>query len=69
MDTSVAAVTVSVVVPAFPVAGSVAVIVVVPTAFEVANPFKPDALLMVETAVFEEVQVTDDVRSNVVLSG
>jgi hypothetical protein len=69
MDTSVAAVTVSVAVAAFAVAGSVAVIVIgPPTAFEVATPFEPAVLLMVATAVFEDVQVTDDVRSCVVAS-
>ncbi len=68
MDDSVAAVTVSATVPALPVAGSVAVIVIgPPTATAVASPFKPAALLMVATAVFEEVQVTDDVRSCLVL--
>ena len=69
MDTRVAAVTVSVAVPAFPVAGSVAVIVMgPPMANAVASPFKPAALLMVATAVFAEVHVTDAVRSFFVLS-
>ena len=69
METSVAAVTVSFAVPAFPVPGSVAVIVTgPPMANAVASPLEPDALLMVATAAFEEVQVTDDVRSLFVLS-
>ena len=69
MDTSAAIVTVSVAVPVSPVDGSVAVIVMGPPGVTpVASPFKPDALLMVATPVFEEVQVTDDVRSTVVLS-
>ena len=66
MDTSVAAVTVNVVWPE--ISPNVAVIVVAPTVDEVASPFKPAALLMVAIPVFEEVQVTDDVRSCVVKS-
>jgi len=69
MDDSVAAVTVSVAVPVFPVAESVAVIVMgPPVAFEVAKPLEPAALLMVATVVFEDDQVTDEVRSCVVWS-
>jgi hypothetical protein len=68
METSVAAVTVNVVVPATLVAGSVAVIVVLPTVTEVARPFDPPALLIVATAGAEEAQVTDVVRFWVVLS-
>jgi hypothetical protein len=45
-----------------------AVIVVVPSARDVASPFEPGVLLMVATPVSEEFQVTDDVRSSVVLS-
>jgi hypothetical protein len=57
-------VTVNAAVPAMSVAGSVAVIVMgPPTVKAVASPLKPAALLMVATAVFEDVQVTDDVRS------
>ena len=64
MDTSVAAVTVRVAVPAMSVLGSVAVIVMGPPMVNaVASPLKPAALLMVATAGTEEVQVTDDVRS------
>jgi len=68
MDDSSAAVTVSVAVPDFPVTGSAAVIVVMPAADETADPLEPVALLTVATAVFEEVQVTDDVRACVVRS-
>ena len=47
----------------------VAVIIVVPlTPSVVANPFDPVWLLMVATAVSEELQVTDVVMSCVVLS-
>src|SRR3989339_579592 len=70
MDDSVAAVTVSVVFPVFPVTGSVAVIVVVPTVKAVASPLKPAALLMLATGETSGVvvQVTDVVRSAVVAS-
>ena len=63
MDTSVAAVTVNVVLPAIAVEGSVAVIVVRPADNEVTNPLEPATLLIVAIAGAEEVQVTDDVRS------
>jgi hypothetical protein len=67
MDTSSAAVTVNValleVIP-----DSLAVMMVVPSATDVASPFVPDVLLMVAIPVSEEFQVTDDVRSCVVLS-
>ena len=66
METSAAAVTVNVVLPEM--SPDVAVIVVVPTVNPEASPFKPTALLMFATAVFEEVQVTDDVISIFVLS-
>ena len=69
MDDSVALVTVSVVVPVFPVAGSVAVIVIgPPLTFEVASPLEPAVLLMVATVSSEDIQVTKDVRFIVVLS-
>jgi hypothetical protein len=41
---------------------SAAVIAAVPTATPVARPWVPAVLLMVATAVFAEVQVTDVVR-------
>src|SRR5256712_2850239 len=61
-----AAVTVSVVLPETP--PKVAVIVVVPAATDVARPCDPPALLIVATAVLDELQVTWVVRSCVVLS-
>ena len=45
-----------------------AVIVVVPSARDVASPFEPDVLLMVATLSFDEVQVADDDISCVVWS-
>src|SRR6266571_4729498 len=57
----VAAVTVSVVLPETP--PKVAVIVVVPAATDVAKPCEPPALLIVDTAVLDELQVTWVVRS------
>jgi hypothetical protein len=66
MDTSVAEVTVSVVEPDIP--PDVAVIVVEPTADDVASPLEPAELLMAATAAADEFQVTDAVRSCVVLS-
>jgi len=69
IDVNTAEVTVSCAVPALPVFGSVAVIVIgPPMAFEVANPLKPIALLIVAPPVFDEIQVTDDVRSCLVRS-
>lgn len=65
MDTSLAAVTVNVSEPEILVAGSVAVIVVVPADAEVA---KPEAILMVATLVAEDLHVTMLVMSCVVLS-
>src|SRR6266581_3693322 len=62
----VAAVTVSVVFPE--TSPSVAAIVVVPAATDVAEPCDPPALLIVATAVLDELQVTWVVRSCVVLS-
>jgi hypothetical protein len=66
MDTSVAAVTVSVVDPDLP--PNVAVIVVEPAVTDVARPLEPDALLMVATPAVNEFQVTDVVRFCVVPS-
>lgn len=67
IDTNLADVTVSEaaceVIPEKP-----AVTVVVPSARDVASPFEPDVLLMVAIPVSEEIQVTDDVKSCVVLS-
>ncbi len=60
IDTSVAAVTVNSVLPE--ISPNVAVIVVEPSVVEVASPLEPTALLMVAIPVFEDVQVTDDVR-------
>ncbi len=65
MDNSMAGVTVSVVVPW--IVPDVAVIVVDPVATEVANPLDPPALLIAATPVSEELQVTDAVKSWVVL--
>ena len=66
IETSVAGVTVRFVEPEmFP---DVAVIVVVPTAFEAAPPVDPAALLMAATDPAEELQVTDAVMSWMLLS-
>ena len=65
-ETSVAGVTARVVVSETP--PRVAVMVVVPTATEVALPLLPSALLTVATEAVEELQLTDPVRSWVVLS-
>ncbi len=67
-DTNFAAVTVSFAVPVFPVAGSEAVIAVMPAAEEAANPLETAALLTVATISSEDFHVTDDVRSCVVRS-
>jgi hypothetical protein len=66
IETSVAEVTVSVVLPDIP--PSVALIVLVPTLTELASPFEPAALLIVATVSADEDQVTADVRSCVELS-
>jgi hypothetical protein len=66
MDTSVAEVTVSAVDP--DVLPDVAVIVAEPAATEVASPLEPAELLTAATAAAEELQITDVVRSCVVLS-
>jgi len=68
MDTSVAGVTVSVVLPDIFVAGSMAVIEIEPVAADVAKPFEPAALLILATPVGDEPQVTDAVKFCVVLS-
>jgi hypothetical protein len=66
IDTSVAVVTVSVVLPDTP--RSVALIVLVPTPTELASPYEPAALLIVATVGDDEDQVTADVRFCVELS-
>src|SRR4030095_12374797 len=45
-----------------------ALIVVVPSARDVASPFEPDVLLMIATPIFDELQVTEEVIFCVVLS-
>ena len=65
-ETSVACVTVRVVLPEMP--PNVAVIVVDPAASGVANPFEPAALLIVAAESDAEPQVTNFVKSCVVLS-
>jgi hypothetical protein len=59
IDTSVAGVTVSVVLPDTLVAGSMAVIVAEPVPVAVAKPLEPDTLLTLATLVEDELQVTD----------
>ena len=66
MDTSVAGVTVSTVVP--DMLPDVAVTVVEPAATDAAKPFDPAALLIVAIPVLDEFQVADVVRFCVVLS-
>ena len=68
IDTSVAGVTVSTVLPDMFVAGSMAVIVAEPVAVDVAKPFEPAALLILATPEGDEPQVTDAVKFCVVLS-
>lgn len=58
IDSSTACVTVSDVDPEMP--PEIAVIVVEPTALDVASPLEPGVLLMVETEVFEEFHVADE---------
>jgi hypothetical protein len=65
-DTSVAVVTVSVVLPEIP--PNVAVIVVDPAATAVARPLEPAVLLTVATVVNEELQATEAVMSWLLLS-
>lgn len=66
MDTNVAGVTVRPVVP--DIIPNEAVIVVVPTANELARPALPTALLIVAFAVSEELHATSAVKSCVVVS-
>ncbi len=66
MDTSVTGFTVSVADAETP--PKAAVIVVVPSAVEVANPLDPATLLMAATVASDEVQFASVVRSCVVLS-
>jgi hypothetical protein len=66
IETRVTAFTVSVVFPE--TLPSVAVIMVVPAATDVARPFDPLALLIVATPALDELQVTWVVRSCFVLS-
>jgi hypothetical protein len=66
IDTSVAGVTVRVVDP--DMLPDFAVIVVDPVATGVADPLEPAALLIVATAISDELQVTAVVRFCVVLS-
>jgi hypothetical protein len=66
IDTSVAEVTVSMVLPDLP--PNVAVIVVEPEATTVARPLEPAVLLIVAAAGSDELQVTAAVRSWLVLS-
>lgn len=47
---------------------TLAVMVVVPSTTGVATPFVPELLLIVATPVSDESQVTNDVKSCVVLS-
>jgi hypothetical protein len=65
-DTNIAGVTVSVVEPEM--LPEVAVIEVEPVATAVASPWEPAALLIVAALAFEELQMTEAVRSCVVLS-
>jgi len=66
IDTNVACVTVSVVEPEM--LPEVAVIVVDPVAPDVASPCEPAVLLIVAAPVLEELQMTEAVRSCVVVS-
>ena len=69
MDARTFEVTVKVAVPVIPVVGSVAVIEMGPPGDrEVAIPLEPDVLLTIATAVFNELQATEDVRLLVVPS-
>ena len=66
METSVAGVTVSSVVP--DMLPDIAVTVVEPVATDAARPFDPAALLIVAIPALDELQVADAVRFCVVLS-
>ncbi len=68
MEVSVTDVTVSEAVPVLPLEVSVAVMVVVPAAIDVASPCIPDAFEMVAVAVEVEVQETLAVMSFVLES-
>jgi len=67
MDTNSAAVIVNVAVLEV-IPEKFALIVVVPSERDVARPFEPDVLLTVATPICDELQVTEDVISCVVLS-
>ena len=69
MDSSVAAVTVKCAVPEI-VPDAAVIVIGPPMAIEVANPLSilPVTVLMVATSMFEDVQVTDDVRSKCAFS-
>jgi hypothetical protein len=66
IEERVIAFTVNVVFPLTPL--RVAVIVELPAAIEVARPLEPLALLIVAVAVVPELQVTDEVMTDVVPS-
>ncbi len=66
IETSVAGVTVSVAEPV--TLPDAAVIVEVPAAMQDARPLEPAALLIADTAVLDELQVTEAVRFCVVPS-
>src|SRR5262245_65472924 len=66
MDTRAAGVPSGAVAPLMPLAPSVAVMVVVPTAMLLARPRLPEVLLTTATDGFEELHVTEVVRSWVV---
>jgi len=68
IETSVAALTVKLVVPKMPEVGWVAVMVVLPVATVDASPLLAPELLMVATEVAEDDQVTAAVKSCVELS-
>ena len=66
IDSSTAGVTVSVALPE--ITPNVALIVVVPIPTDVANPWEPSELLIVDTSILEELQDADAVMSCFVLS-
>jgi len=68
IETSVAALTVNMVLAEMPELGSVALIVVDPALTVLTRPLLPTALLIVATPVEEEAQVIELVRSCVELS-
>ncbi len=67
-DTNTAGVTVNVVLSLIIVAGSIAVMVTLPTATLLARPSLPEALLIAATPVSDELQVTEVVMSWVLVS-